>query len=1242
MVSPAAHWPAAIDIIGETATNSALERLNRLTSQSGSQAIGTASPSLSDLSAALLCTALQGAVASAGLLGNMEQCRTTWDEWSQTRAEKPDSPDHCFAAEHASVDSSRPRHRTQGSKSARSVTTQSALAAVCTLAIVASLSAVTGAETSFATTATTTTVAAGCGGVERCLANTHCAQCLQAINSTAPRTKADYIGLNLTARKANDVNFFRALQSTASCSTSVTMQGILYPALQELNTMLSCMLEYRMVMSYCAVPAYTCFADPNCGQCVGAVYAATEGISGTKAVAMGSSACIATDTAMLILFSNQCASFPKCTFYKARCASLPECASCLATLGAGDGAEAAQQCPTSTQPSAFSLDNVVYHCIGSTFEACDFWHQRCADNANCSACLADMGNGDNARAIAAEWSSPFCRSALQDSVAVGFLVDLTSGCPGIGACRVAVSNCVLDHGDVCIACVNGSAASSQAASCAQLFQDFHIESACQPCRSSVHTINAVTYATAAVGGVSTATCVAVATTIVAHGRDRVCMRDRIIVGLMLANAVYSTANTIPLNALLTGTLDCGRLFMSFDAIRFGRAWWFFGKFGLVGFELFILGASIRALHSGMSGMPLRVEAMLHAACCILAVAAFAVFYALCADINADGYNKSAEDEEYANAFDHGSVNDDIDDYMPSMAASSKFRTGRAEYVDLIRDMLEVWDAFAGMTMGLWAVLRVLYWHALRALRTEATAVARAEASDTWISTRRSAWETRRRLLEARREAFNDVAKPLEPYIAVFVLFAVPTFLMSTSFCLTHSGARAGGNSGTVVGGEGLLTGRVTTDVTYGTCDVWCEFVLAFRSLGTVAVYLLSREHRAELFGVRTTWRKICARVAGCVRCTSSQYALLDHDSGEWYEMHKLLQPAADDDNNKNTSANSIVPTVASNTPRLIAESDIEKVRVLGRGGFGEVWEGTLQPDGQKVAIKIMLAAVVDDDGDIIDPFADEDFGKECDALQRIDSPHLLKFFGFGTSSGGNRFIVTELLAGGSLLDALRDSRRDLPWRTRTKIALQVALGMKHLHEKHMLHRDLKSANVLLDEQLRAKVCDFGLSRVFRPARQRVLHSPFTGVTRLLPHQADDVEINDRRQPILSLENVAVSVLDAHGTMTKAAGTLLWMAPEVYRGDRNYTGAVDVFSYGIMMWELATRKKPWVDELSHETLFFEQLNSALQTGRRPAIPETVKAERGEFVAVMQRCWAGDPNDRPTFAEVSNDLFFLLFN
>jgi len=119
----------------------------------------------------------------------------------------------------------------------------------------------------------------------------------------------------------------------------------------------------------------------------------------------------------------------------------------------------------------------------------------------------------------------------------------------------------------------------------------------------------------------------------------------------------------------------------------------------------------------------------------------------------------------------------------------------------------------------------------------------------------------------------------------------------------------------------------------------------------------------------------------------------------------------------------------------------------------------------------------------------------------------------------------------------------------------------------MLHRDLKSANVLLDDELNAKVYDFGLSRVIRPARRRVVHSSFTGVTRLLLPNVDDIDVYNS-QPEVSTLSLApapsTAALSDDGVpfddMTKAAGTLLWMAPEVFRGDRQYTKAVDVYDW----------------------------------------------------------------------------------
>ena len=114
------------------------------------------------------------------------------------------------------------------------------------------------------------------------------------------------------------------------------------------------------------------------------------------------------------------------------------------------------------------------------------------------------------------------------------------------------------------------------------------------------------------------------------------------------------------------------------------------------------------------------------------------------------------------------------------------------------------------------------------------------------------------------------------------------------------------------------------------------------------------------------------------------------------------------------------------------------------------------PELRRVAIKTVFAGAVDEDGDLVDPAADEDFRKECDAMQRVDSPHLIKFFGFGTTADGHGFIVSELMCGGSLENVLQNDEHDMSWRVRVSIGLQVALGMVHLHERQIIHRAISS------------------------------------------------------------------------------------------------------------------------------------------------------------------------------------------
>jgi hypothetical protein len=97
----------------------------------------------------------------------------------------------------------------------------------------------------------------------------------------------------------------------------------------------------------------------------------------------------------------------------------------------------------------------------------------------------------------------------------------------------------------------------------------------------------------------------------------------------------------------------------------------------------------------------------------------------------------------------------------------------------------------------------------------------------------------------------------------------------------------------------------------------------------------------------------------------------------------------------------------------------------------------------------------DEDGDVIVATAQEDFRKECAAMLLIDSPRLLKIFGFGTTEIGTGFIVSELMANGSLEDVLHNQKRPLPWRTRLSISHDVAVGMEFVDPPLFLNSELR-------------------------------------------------------------------------------------------------------------------------------------------------------------------------------------------
>ncbi|XP_047158060.1 serine/threonine-protein kinase CTR1-like [Vigna umbellata] len=195
---------------------------------------------------------------------------------------------------------------------------------------------------------------------------------------------------------------------------------------------------------------------------------------------------------------------------------------------------------------------------------------------------------------------------------------------------------------------------------------------------------------------------------------------------------------------------------------------------------------------------------------------------------------------------------------------------------------------------------------------------------------------------------------------------------------------------------------------------------------------------------------------------------------------------------------------------------------IGTGSFGTVLRADWR--GSDVAVKILKVQG-------FDPGRFEEFLKEVSLMKRLRHPNIVLLMG-AVIQPPKLSIVTEYLSRGSLYELLHmpNVGSSLSERCRLKMAYDVASGMNYLHQMRppIVHRDLKSPNLLVDDSYTVKVCDFGLSRT-------------------------------KANTFLSSKT--------------AAGTPEWMAPEVIRGELS-NEKCDVFSFGVILWELVTLQQPW--------------------------------------------------------------------
>lgn len=251
----------------------------------------------------------------------------------------------------------------------------------------------------------------------------------------------------------------------------------------------------------------------------------------------------------------------------------------------------------------------------------------------------------------------------------------------------------------------------------------------------------------------------------------------------------------------------------------------------------------------------------------------------------------------------------------------------------------------------------------------------------------------------------------------------------------------------------------------------------------------------------------------------------------------------------------------------IDPSQLKYENKVGSGSFGDLFRGSYC--SQDVAIKVLKPERISTD-------MLKEFAQEVYIMRKIRHKNVVQFIGACTRPP-NLCIVTEFMSRGSLYDFLHRQKGVFKLPSLLKVAIDVSKGMNYLHQNNIIHRDLKTANLLMDENELVKVADFGVARVQTQS----------------------------------------------GVMTAETGTYRWMAPEVIE-HKPYDQKADVFSFGIALWELLTGELPYS--------YLTPLQAAVgvvQKGLRPTIPKNTHPRISEL---LQRCWQQDPKERPAFSEI----------
>eukprot|EP00040_Diaphanoeca_grandis_P005757 m.34358 g.34358 ORF g.34358 m.34358 type:complete len:973 (-) comp16966_c0_seq1:140-3058(-) len=311
---------------------------------------------------------------------------------------------------------------------------------------------------------------------------------------------------------------------------------------------------------------------------------------------------------------------------------------------------------------------------------------------------------------------------------------------------------------------------------------------------------------------------------------------------------------------------------------------------------------------------------------------------------------------------------------------------------------------------------------------------------------------------------------------------------------------------------------------------------------------------------------------------------------------------------------------------VIDESDLKMYDVIGVGAYGTVFAGTW--GHIPVAVKVLRTPIDD-----VDPLITDDFNREVTFMQSIRHPNIITFYGAGINTNHRAYLVTELMEGGSLWKLLQDKAQDVSWHQRIAFTKDIARGTRYLHDQGTIHRDLKADNCFVDTNMNVKVADFGTGKI---------------QTRFETSSNTNTRSSDGDELSYASDGGATPAADVRKTLkttTGVVGSPLWMAPELLlsrSGDDSAAppeleSAVDVFSFGMVMFEIWVREFPWSEIKADDITFLSELEEAIKRGDRPQVPSScATVAPGGFVTLMHQCWSTAPQHRPTFAMILDRL------